>query len=120
MENNKYLLTMIIAKRAKELMKGAKPLVATKSRLPMKIALEEVKAGKVYLKEKEQPLKAEDVFLGEEGSQKVEEPAKVEDISNEVKEPEKSEELSDEDEKPVEIKEIFNENEESKKSEGLL
>ncbi|MBU4350344.1 DNA-directed RNA polymerase subunit omega [bacterium] len=93
MENNKYLLTMIIAKRAKELRKGAKPLVTTKSRLPMKIALEEVKAGKVYLKEKEQPLKAEDVFLGEEGSQKVEEPAKVEDISNEVKEPEKSEDL---------------------------
>ena len=111
MENNKYLLTMIIAKRAKELMKGAKPLVATKSRLPMKIALEEVKAGKVYLKEKEQPLKAEQIFNEDE------KPAKVEDISDEVKEPEKSEELSDEDEKPVEIKEIFNENEESKKSE---
>jgi len=100
MLNNKYLLATMIAKRAKELRKGAKPLVVTKSRLPMKIALEEVKAGKVYLKEKEQPLKAEDVFLGEEGSQKVEEPAKAEDISNEVEEPAKSEELSDEDKEP--------------------
>jgi len=79
MLNNKYLLATMIAKRAKELVKGAKPLVGTKSRLPMKIALEEVKAGKVYLKEKEQPLKAEDVFLEEEGSQKVEEPEKSED-----------------------------------------
>ena len=105
---------MMIAKRAKELNGGAKPLVKSKYKQPIKIALEEIKAGKVYLKEEEEPLKAEQIF------NEVEEPAKVEDISNEVKEPEKSEELSDEDEKPVEIKEIFNENEESKKSEGLL
>ncbi len=120
MENNKYLLTIMIAKRAKELRDGAKPLVETKYRQPIKIALEEIKAGKVYLKEKEEPLKSEDVFEKEEDSVKIEESAKPEDMSDEVKEPEKSEELSDEEEKPAEIEEMFNEDEESGKSEGLL
>jgi DNA-directed RNA polymerase subunit K/omega len=47
MLNNKYLLAIMIAKRAKELRKGAKPLVVTKSRLPMKIALEEVGGNQI-------------------------------------------------------------------------
>jgi len=105
MLNNKYLLVMMAAKRAKELKKGAKPLVESKHRKPTMIALEEIKAGKVYLKEKEEPLKSEDVFHEEEGSLKVEEPAKPE-------------ELSDEDEKPVEIEKIFDEGKESGKSKG--
>ncbi len=120
MLDNNFLLATMVAKRAKELRMGAKTLVESKHKLPIKIALEEIKAGKVYLKEKEEPLKAEDVFHEEEGSLKVKEPAKPEDISDEVKEPEKSEELSDEDEKPVEIEKIFDEGKESGKSEGLL
>ena len=104
MENNKYLLAMMAAKRAKELSKGAKPLVESKNRKPTIIALEEIKAGKVYLKEKEEPLKAGDVFHEEGKSLKAEEPAKVEDISDEAGE-------------PAEITEIFNENEESEKPE---
>lgn len=51
MEENKYLLTMIIAKRAKQLLAGAKPLIKSKHKNPIEIALEEVRAGKVYLKE---------------------------------------------------------------------
>jgi len=51
MEKNKYLLTMLIAKRAKQLLAGAKPLVKTRHKNPVAIALEEVKAGKVFLKE---------------------------------------------------------------------
>jgi len=101
MENNKYLLAMMVAKRAKELKGGAKPLVESKNRKFTMIALEAIKAGKVYLKEKEEPLEAEEIF-------------------NEVEEPEKSEELSDEDEKPVKVEEILNKDEESGKSEGLL
>lgn len=112
MINNKYLLTMIVAKRVKQLQQGAKPLVESKQRKPLAIALEEVKAGKVYLKEKKEPLKAEEIF------DEVEEPTKVEGVFNENKEPVKSEELSDEDEKPVEIEEIFNKDEESGKSKG--
>ena len=117
MDNNKYLLAMMAAKRAKELSKGAKPLVESKNRKPTIIALEEIKAGKVYLKEKEEPLKAGDVFHEEGKSLKAEEPAKVEDISSGAEGPAKPEELSDEAEEPAEITKIFNENKESKKSE---
>jgi DNA-directed RNA polymerase subunit omega len=122
MENNKYLLAMMVAKRAKELRYGAKPLVESKHRKPTMIALEEIKAGKVYLKEEEGPLKAEQIFNEDEKpedlSNKVEEPAKPEDLSGELKELAKDEELSDEVEKPAEIEEIFEKDEESGKSEG--
>jgi DNA-directed RNA polymerase subunit omega len=109
MENNKYLLAMMVAKRAKELKAGAKPLVETKQRKPLTIALEEIKAGKVYLKEEEGSLKAEEIFNEDEKS------VKTEDLLNEV---EKPEDVSDEVEKPAKIEEIFNEDEESGKSKG--
>jgi DNA-directed RNA polymerase subunit omega len=125
MENNKYLLSMMVAKRAKELREGAKPLVESKHRKPTMIALEEIKAGKVYLKEEEGPLKDEEIFhedvkpvKPEDISNKVEEPAKDEDLSGEVKELAKDEELSDEVEKPAEIEDIFKKDEESGKSKG--
>jgi len=51
MEKNRYLLTMIVAKRAKQLMAGAKPLIETKHKKPVAIAMEEMKEGKIYLKE---------------------------------------------------------------------
>ena len=101
----------MIAKRAKELWKGAKPLVESKNKKPIIIALEEIKAGKVFIKEKKEALKAEEIFNGDEKPEdslnEVEKPAKVEDVSDEVKEPEKSEE-------------IFSEDGESGKHEGLL
>jgi DNA-directed RNA polymerase omega subunit len=112
MENNKYLLSMMVAKRIKELKAGAKPLVESKQGKPLTIALEEIKAGKVYLKDEEGPLKAEQIFNEDE------KPAKVEEISDEVKEPAKDEELSDEVKEPAEIEEIFNEVKEPGKSEG--
>ena len=42
---------MIIAKRAKQLLAGAKPLIKSKHKNPVDIALEELKEGKVFLKE---------------------------------------------------------------------
>lgn len=87
MLNNKYLLTMMVAKRAKQLQQGAKPLVESKQRKPLAIALEEIKAGKVFLKEKKEPLKVEEIF------DKVEEPAKPEEIFNEDEESGKSKDL---------------------------
>ena len=127
MENNKYLLSIMIAKRVKELGKGAKPLVESKNKKPIIIALEEIKAGKVFIKEKKEALKAEEIFNGDEKPEKpedslneVEKPAKVEDVSDEVKEPEKSEVISNEDEKPAKVEEIFDEDKEPGKSEGLL
>ncbi len=138
MENNKYLLSMMVAKRVKELKAGAKPLVESKQRKLLTIALEEIKAGKVYLKEEEGPLKAEQIFneveepekpvKDEEISDEVkepEEPVKTEDISDkdeeisdEVKEPGKAEDISDKVEKPAEIEEIFKKDEKSGKSKG--
>jgi len=118
MENNKYLLAMMVAKRAKELEKGAKPLIETKYRKPMLIALEEIKAGKVFIKEKKESLKSEDVFKEKEDSVKTEESAKPEDLSDKIEKPAKSKSLSNKVKKPVEIEEIFNKDEESGKSEG--
>jgi len=61
MEKNKYLLTMMIAERAKQLLAGAKPLIKTKLKNPVAIALREIEEGKVYLK-KQKALKKEDLF----------------------------------------------------------
>ena len=71
MEKNRYLLTMMVAERAKQLMAGDKPLIKTKSKNPVAVALQEIKAGKVYLKkkkcrEKEDPLKRVFRFRTEE------------------------------------------------------
>ncbi len=51
MEKNRYLLTMIVSKRAKQLITGAKPLIKSKHKNPVAIVLEGVKEGRVYLKE---------------------------------------------------------------------
>jgi len=107
MENNKYLLSMMVAKRVKELEKGAKPLIAAKHNKPMSISLEEIKAGKVFIKEKKESLKSKDVFKEEEDSVKIEESVETEDLLNEVEKPVKSKKLSDKAKKP-------------KKSKGLL
>jgi len=60
MEENKYLLTMMVAKRAKQLRTGAKPLLKSKYKKPVSIALEEIKEGKVYLKETQEFEKSEE------------------------------------------------------------
>jgi len=104
MENNKYLLSMMVAKRVKELEKGAKPLMAAKHSKPMSIALEEIKAGKVFIKEKKESLKSEDVFKEEEDSVKIGESVKPEDLSDKVEKPVKSKKLSDKAKKPKKSK----------------
>lgn len=62
MKENKYLLTMLIAKRAKQLQSGSKPLLKSKHKQPILIALEEIKAGEVYLKEVQEPQKSEEII----------------------------------------------------------
>lgn len=91
---------MMVAKRIKELKAGAKPLVETKQRKPLTIALEEIKAGKVFIKEKKETLKAEEIFSGDE---------KPEDVSDEVKKPVKPEDISNEDKKYGKSKGLLNE-----------
>ena len=111
MLDNKYLLSLMVAARANQLKKGAKPLVETKYKKPTMIAYEEIKAGKVFIKEKKEPLKSEDVFRGEEESVKKEESINIEDLPNEVEESVVVEDLFDEYEEPEEPEDLFDENE---------
>jgi DNA-directed RNA polymerase omega subunit len=69
--DSKYRFVIIAAKRAKELLKGAKPRVKTKAKNPVRIAQSEVKMGLVDFeilkpKKEEVPEQEERVFLGEE------------------------------------------------------
>ena len=55
---NKYLLTMMVAKRAKQLTQGYKPLVEMNAKNNRQVALKEIQEGKVYIKgEKENSFK---------------------------------------------------------------
>jgi len=50
--NSKYTLVILSARRARELKNSSKPLVdEPKSHKPVGVALEEIKAGKLYLDE---------------------------------------------------------------------
>jgi DNA-directed RNA polymerase omega subunit len=64
MEENKYLLAMMLAKRIKQLNNKANPLVKTNSNDSIVIALEEIKEGKVFVKKESEleNLKTEEIF----------------------------------------------------------
>lgn len=47
---NAFILTILLSERVKELRHGSKPLVATDSRDPGEIALEEIAQGKLTFK----------------------------------------------------------------------
>ena len=69
--DSKYRFVIIASKRAKELLKGAKPRIRSKSKNPIRIAQSEVKMGLVDFeilksKKEELPEQEERVFLGEE------------------------------------------------------
>ena len=69
--DSKYRFVIIASKRAKELLKGAKPRIRTKSKNPIRIAQSEVRMGLVDFeilksKKEELPEQEERVFLGEE------------------------------------------------------
>jgi len=69
--DSKYRFVIIASKRAKELLRGAKSRLKTKSRNPIRIAQNEVKMGLVEFEilksKKEEVAEPEDrVFLGEE------------------------------------------------------
>ena len=49
-KNNKYLLTMMVAKRAKQLNQGFKPLLDIDAKSNRMMALKEIQEGKVYIK----------------------------------------------------------------------
>src|SRR4030042_561142 len=76
--DSKYRFVIIASKRAKELLRGAKSRLKTKSRNPIRIAQSEVKMGLVEFEilksKKEEVAEPEDrVFLGEEVVGEIEE-----------------------------------------------
>jgi DNA-directed RNA polymerase subunit K/omega len=69
--DSKYRFVIIASKRAKELLKGAKSRLKSKSRNPVRIAQNEVKLGLVEFeilktKKEDVPEPEEHVFLGDE------------------------------------------------------
>jgi DNA-directed RNA polymerase subunit K/omega len=78
--DSKYRFVIVASKRAKELLKGAKSRLKSKSRNPIRIAQNEVKLGLVEFEilkvKKEEVQEPEDrVFLGEEVGGEIEEEA---------------------------------------------
>ena len=76
--DSKYRFVIVASKRAKELLKGAKSRLKSKSRNPVRIAQNEVKLGLVEFEilkaKKEEVQEPEDrVFLGEEVGGELEE-----------------------------------------------
>ena len=76
--DSKYRFVIIASKRAKELLKGAKTRLKSKSRNPIRIAQNEVKLGLVEFeilkaKKEEIPETEDRVFLSEEGVGEIEE-----------------------------------------------
>lgn len=61
--DNKYLLTMMVAKRAKKLNQGYKALLEDSTKNNRLLALKEIMEGKVYIKEKKES-KQEETFNG--------------------------------------------------------
>ena len=51
---NNYMLTTILAKRVRELRRGARPLIETKAKNPVEIAMEEIALGKVEVKQEDE------------------------------------------------------------------
>jgi DNA-directed RNA polymerase subunit omega len=53
--SNRYMLVVLAAKRSRQINRGAVPRVETKHKKPTSTALEEVGAGKVEFRVKEDP-----------------------------------------------------------------
>ena len=121
--DSKYRFVIIASKRAKELLKGAKPRVKSKSKNPVRIAQSEVKMGLVDYeilkpKKEEIPEQEERVFLGEEvgGEFEEEEQEALEPESLKEKES-KEEEEEEEGALHVVIPEELEDSEEEEKEE---
>lgn len=81
--DSKFKFVIIASKRAKELLKGAKPKVKSKAKSLIRIAQEEVREGlidyEIVPKKKEEEPKPEEEFIGEEIEAEAEEKEEVEE-----------------------------------------
>jgi DNA-directed RNA polymerase omega subunit len=103
--DSKFRFVILASKRAKQLLRGAKPKIKAKSRNPIRIAQSEVRAGVIEFEilptQKEEYQEQEDrVFVGEGIHDEVLEPDEVpagkEDLVTEEVEGEVDEETDDE------------------------
>ncbi|MDD8015787.1 MAG: DNA-directed RNA polymerase subunit omega [Acidobacteriota bacterium] len=83
--DSKFRFVILASKRAKELLKGAKPKIKSKSKNPIRIAQSEVGQGVIEFEipptvKDEAPEREERVFMGEE---LAEEAGEVEDVGGE-------------------------------------
>jgi len=129
--DSKYRFVIIASKRAKELLKGAKSRIKSRSKNPVRIAQQEVRMGLVdfeILKSKTEDVtdQEERVFLGEEIGVEPEEEA-AGDIGPEIfedepveedEEKEEKEEKEEEEEEEAESPEDVDEEKEEKGGEG--
>jgi DNA-directed RNA polymerase omega subunit len=81
--DSKFRFVILAAKRAKQLLRGSKPRVKSKSKNPIRVAQLEVNKGLVHydiIEPKKEPVRkpAEEGFIGEEIRDKGEEPRKEE------------------------------------------
>ena len=121
--DSKYRFVIIASKRAKELLKGAKSRIKSRSKNPIRIAQKEVQMGLVeyeILQSKKDEIadQEERVFLGEEIGGEAEEEA-ASDIGAEIfGEEEESEEEEEEEEEESEEKEADSSEDEDKEEGG--
>ena len=106
--DSKYRLVMIAAKRAKQINKGAPPLIQTKARKPTTISLEEITQGGLDKEELVKPtwfrdLAPEAALIEEGEEEEIEEEELEEELEEEPEFPE--EEVIVEHEKVEEIEE---------------
>jgi DNA-directed RNA polymerase omega subunit len=125
--DSKYRFVIIASKRAKELLKGAKPRIKSRSKNPIRIAQREVEMGRVEFeilnnKKEELPDQEERVFLGEEIGVEAEEEVAA-DIGTEIfaveEEPEEEgeEEVEEEEEKDTDSSEDLDKEEDEEEGE---
>jgi DNA-directed RNA polymerase omega subunit len=98
--DSKFRFVIVASKRAKQLLKGAKPKLKSKSKNLIRIAQEEVEQGIVDFEivqspPDELPDKEDDIFIGEELEMDME--SAIEEAPEEAKAEEKSSKKTDED-----------------------
>ncbi len=124
--DSKFKFVIVASKRAKQLLKGAKPKIKSKSKSLIRIAQQEVKRGmvdyEIVQKKKEEEYRPEDEdFIGEEILKGADASQEVEDSGEESKEAESEEsadeEVEEEEEEAEEEEEEKTEEEEEKEEE---
>lgn len=112
--DSKFRFVILASKRARQLLKGSKPKIKTKSKNPIRIAQNEVKAGAIYFEIpplfREEALEAEEHEVArEEVNEKSEELGEVSEGSYEFVEEEEEEESEIEEEEEEEFQEELEE-----------